>query len=579
MRSVYRFAAALAAGSVCAVMTSSVHAVDAAASGDWSAPGTWTPAEPVAADNAFIDNGFIIGVSQAGEVANRIDIGNSAGATGTLSITGGDLAVGSGGDFPSIRVGQFAGSTGTLNMSGGTVTVTGGTNNNLAQGDLMIGDLGAGTMLMTGGLLTVSDEIVVGTGNGSVGVLTVNGGTLTNGFLNPASGTGRSIIAGFSGGSNGTINIGGTGVVTIRFDVLLGLIGNSTGTLNLSEGGTLNANLLFSSPDPAATSVINHTGGTFNTLNGFVIGQRGQSTYNLSGGVMNAANFVSVGDDSANAVLNITGGTINTGGELLVSVFAPSNGTINQSAGVINVGIPGVRSGTVSVSRDGALGTYNMSGGTLNADRVFLGDYDSTLGIHNVSGGAIVVRGDYSVGGALASNAPADADRTGDQGQALDAKGILVVHGSASTISIAGDFYANPADKTRPGAPNAATLVFEILNASGTSLINVGSAADLDGAVVDMDLVGYTPANGQVFDLLLALGGIGGDTGTGTTKVNGSTGEAFALAAEDVGIWSLRIVPGAASGSEILQAVFLVPEPASLALLAGVSLLSLRRRA
>lgn len=578
MQKVIHLAATLSVAGLCAVVTSSARAVDAAASGDWSAPGTWTPAEPVAADNAFIDNGFVVGLSQAGEVANRVDIGNAAGATGTLNITGGDLAVGSGGEFPSIRVGQFAGSTGTLNMSAGNVTITGGTNNNLAQGDLMIGDLGNGNMLMTGGLITVSDEIVVGVGNGSVGVMTVNGGTVTNGYLNPASGTGRSIIAGFSGGSTGTINVGGTGTVTIRFDVLLGLIDNSNGTLNIADNGTVNANLLFSSPSPTAVSVINQTGGTFNTLNGFVIGQRGQSTYNLSAGTMNAGNFVSVGDDSNNAVLNITGGTINTGGEFLVSVFAPSNGTVNQNGGIINVGVPGTRVGTVSVSRDGALGTYNMSGGALNADRVFLGDYDTTLGVHNVSGGAIVVRGDYSVGGALASNAPSDATRTGDQGQALDAKGRLVVRGSAASINVGGHFFANPADKTRAGAPNAATLVFEILDASGTSLINVAGAADLDGAVIDLSLIGYTPANGQVFNLLSALGGIGGDTGTGTTKVNGSTGEAFLLASGDAANWQLRVTPIAGTPGEILQAVYVVPEPTTLALLGGLSLLTLRRR-
>lgn len=575
LRTNLRAAACTVACGLMVTLTGATHAADvnAAASGDWSSAGTWTPNEPVAADNAFINGGLTVGVSQAGEVANRVDLGTVAGQTGSLNITGGDLTVGSGGALPSIRVGQIAGSTGSITMSGGTVNVIGGTDNGLAIGDILIGDLGTGTMLMTGGNFTVSDEIVVGVGPGSVGTLTVNGGTIGNGQL-PGPG-GRSVIAGFGANSVGTINVGGTGVINARFDVLLGLIDNGNGTLNINEGGTVNANFLFASGSATGTSTINHTGGTFNTLAGFVIGQRGQSTYNLSGGTMNGG-FVSVGDDSTNATLNVTGGTINARNELLVSVFVPSTGVLNQSGGTINVGVVGASLGTVSVSRDGVLGTYNMTGGTLNTDRVFLGDFDSTLGVHNISGGTINVRGNYSVGGALASNAPADDVRTGTQGQAVDAKGRMVVRGSAASINIAGNFLANPADNTRADGPdNAATLVFEIQDATGTSLVNVLGAADLDGAVVDMNLLSFTPAAGSVFDLIAAASGFGA-TGIGTTQ-NTGTGEGCTLLAEDTGVWSLRVVGSGTAGGEILQAVY-VPEPTSLLALASVSAIALGRR-
>ena len=139
--------------------------------------------------------------------------------------------------------------------------------------------------------------------------------------------------------------------------------------------------------------------------------------------------------------------------------------------------------------------------------------------VYRISGGTLSVTGKLNVGAALASNAVPDATRTLNAGQAARAKGTFIVSGSASSITINGDLLANPADKTRPAADaNASTLIFEILDATGTSLINLTSAADRDRAVIDPDLFSFTPAPGTSSNLLSALKGIGGPTGTGTTK-------------------------------------------------------------
>jgi T5SS/PEP-CTERM-associated repeat protein len=547
-----------------AAADASAGTVTAAQSGDWSAPTTWTPNEPTAADDAFIDGGFTVDVTQPGEVAQRVDLGSASGQSGGLGIASGDLTI-AGGPLPSVRVGQVAGSTGTLSMTGGTLNINGGVGD-LAVGDLMVGDVGNGTMTMSGGQVNVSDEIIVGTGQSSVGNLTVSGGTLTNGTLfPPESGTGRSIIAGFGDNSSGTINVNGTGTMTIRFDVVLGLFGNGSGTLNIADQGTVNANFLFSSANATNTSTINQTGGTFNARVAAVVGQRGASTYNHSGGLLTGGTL-SIADDSPNAVYNLSGaGTVNTADQILLGVFDPGVGTMNQTGGSATTNV-------VSVGRDGT-GTYNQSAGTLTANRVYLGDFDSSNGTHRISGGTVTIAGSYNVGGALASNAPPDDVRAGDQGQALGANGTLIVRGSAATIDIAGDFLANPADKTRPGTANTSNLVFEILDATGTSLVDVVGQADLDGAVVDIDLVGFTPSLGATFPLVTAE--LFGATGTGTTQATG-TGEGYTLLAEDVGTWALQVVPG--GRGEVLQAVYQVPEPASLAVLAFGATALLRTR-
>jgi hypothetical protein len=247
--------------------------------------------------------------------------------------------------------------------------------------------------------------------------------------------------------------------------------------------------------------------------------------------------------------------------DFLIGVFdgpdGPANGTVNQTGGAITAG------DNLVVARDG-IGTYNLSAGSVSAANVFLGDFDSSTGTMKISGGTLNLTGNFSVGAALASNAAPDRvepDGTnGPQGQALDANGVLIVSGTGGDINVGGNFLANPDDKSSfrsdpfiPGGDNSSTLVFEIFNNAGTSLIDVAGVADLDGAVIDLDLMsGFTPTAGTTFDLLEASSF--GPTGTGTTQ-NVGTGEGFALAAEDTGAFSLAIVAGA--GVEILRATFL----------------------
>src|SRR5690349_22844498 len=86
---------------------------------------------------------------------------------------------------------------------------------------------------------------------------------------------------------------------------------------------------------------------------------------------------------------------------------------------------------------------------------VFLNNFDNSLGVYKISGGTLNVTGsgshanpgdfeqfigDFSVGGALASNAVTvrvdPANPNDPQGQALDANGVFIVSGSAATIDI-----------------------------------------------------------------------------------------------------------------------------------------------
>ena len=609
MRNIVRMAALLTVGGLVLNAANSAHGADAdaAASGDWSAAGTWTPAEPAAGDAARINGGFTVGITQPGEAARLLDLGTISGQSGGLNVASGDLTV-TGGALPSIRVGQAAGSTGTLAMNGGVVSIV-SAQGGFAFGDLLVGDLGNGTMTMGGGTFNVADEVIVGLAAASQGTLNVGGGTMTTG---PG---GRSIIAGFFG--NGAINLSGTANVTSRFDTIIAFDPGSTGALSIGDTAVLNANFLNTNQadfGAGNTATLTQTGGTINAGLAVVLGRGfGTTTFTHSAGAINVptnnGDFV-VSDGFNNAIntttYNISGSaTVTLLDEFLVGSGGRAVGIVNQTGGSIS-------GQGVFVGARGT-GTYNMNGGSLtstagtgafdhlfvgfdgfgafagvgnlnqtagavtSAQSVFLGNFNDSNGTHRISGGSVNVAGSYSVGGALASNADPDATRTGTQGQAINVTGNLVVRGSAATINIGGDFLANPADKTIVGAVNVSNLTFEILSAAGTSLVNVGGEGDLDGAVIDVDALSFTPANGQVFNLIAALGGFG-NTGVGTTQMTG-TGEGFTSAADaDSGNWTLRIVPGQSAGSEILQAVYAVPEPASLAAIAGFGAMLLRRR-
>ena len=584
--------------------TSSFGQTNAVQDGNWSTAATWSNGEPdgtAATTPTTIDGGFTVTIDTPGEFSDLLDVGSADGETGNLNITGGDLfltdltAIA---EFsPAIRLGQAAGSTGNLTMSGGTVFIDGDTTEPFAfaRGDLMIGDNGTGTMTMTGGILDANDEIFMAFGPDSSGSLDISGGTLET--------VGRAMIIGWDGDADVTLS--------------------DEGTINI-------AGFTFSSFLPGSTSTITQTGGTFNSGGPIVLARQADSTYDHSGGAITTNVFIvadnfpadvgaypnpgSVNTPGATGTYNISdGATLDVFAITWLGAWGGGHGIVNQTGGTLNTG-------AIAVGRDGT-GTYNMSGGVLNqlgtdgftpnnhfivgqvgfrddlaegtgffhqtggdvtiATGVFLGDLDNSEGTYKISGGTLNVTGtgahqnpgdfksfigDFSVGGALASNAPNDTLRVDPanpddaQGQALDANGTFIVSGSAATINIAGNFLANPADKhdNRSDASgvnrdNSATLVFEIFDTSGTSLIDVAGVADLDGAVIDLDLMGgFTPSVGTVFDLLTASAF--GATGTGTTQ-NVGTGEGFTLAAEDAGSFNLGIVAG--GNGEILQATFL----------------------
>jgi hypothetical protein len=529
-------------------------------SGNWSTGSTWDAGEPTTTTAANIDNAVTVAVEQTNEAATFLDIGSVDGASGALTMTGGDLTIVDADpvdpeNLVAMRVGFAAGSTGTFNMSGGTVFIDGPAGGGFAIGDLIVGDNGNGTMTLTGGEVPSNDEMIIGLQPTSTSTLDISAGTLQT--------LGRSLLVSFAG--NGTLKVSGTAEVTANFDVLAGFIEGSTSTI-VQSGGTITSNYMFSnfgSAGTGSTTNITMSGGTYNVRNAYVLGQgNGTTTMNHTGGVISAqtnnGDMVVADGDGNTSVYNISGtAQVNLLHNFIVGTFdgpdGPATGTVNQNGGTITAG------DNLAIARDGN-GTWNLNSGTVSAHNAFLGDFDSSNGTMKVAGGTLNLSGDLNVGAAIASNAAPDRvapdGSNGAQGQALDANGTFIVVGTGGDINVSGNLLANPADKSpaRNGAgeENSSLLKFT-LGSTGISPIDVGLKADLDGAVIDIDdTIGFFSSHpASTITLISAAGGFG-NVYTITPAEQAGNGKGFTQAAGDSGLFNLQIVPRPGGGEMLV---------------------------
>lgn len=277
-----------------------------------------------------------------------------------------------------------------------------------------------------------------------------------------------------------------------------------------------------------------------------------------------------------------TGATMSTTGSMRIGISGGSNGTLLMNGGTVSIGGGGsdFTVGDSGTSASRAIGSATIGGGTItapdnmlvggggNADGVVLQNGgDLSFGNTLVVGGGGTSTGIYNMnGGSFAANAMVVGNNgsgsyTFNGGTLNIANALTVASGSAATgtLKIEGSGGTINTGTLTAGA-GTSSLVFEIEDSSGTTLIDVLGAATLGSSRIDLNLDGYTPAGGETFDLL-----------TGATVSGG------VLDPADAGQWSLNIVSG--DNGQILQATY-VPEPAAIAsvLLGAVGLLSRRRK-
>ncbi len=283
----------------------------------------------------------------AGTVAlnNWVNVGRDGG-DGTLEMTGGSMTV-----ERALRIGFGTNGFGTLTMSGGAKISAGTVSEFVVIGGNQ-GD-GAATVTDSGTSLSSAGEFYVGNDTGSLGQLTVSGGTVSSGSW---FGIGRN-------GSTGTLTINGTGVV-------------NQGT---TDSGSRLELTNFSQP---TTATLNLDGGTLMT-NGIINGANGTCNVFLNGGLVKPTidndsflqGMTSVTIKGGGAKFDTDGKNIAVG-QSMVGISG-DGGLMKSGLGRLRLNSANTYSGTTTVT-DGTFGGSGsitgpliMQGGTLEPGASF----------------------------------------------------------------------------------------------------------------------------------------------------------------------------------------------------------------
>lgn len=140
--------------------------------------------------------------------------------------------------------------------------------------------------------------------------------------------------------------------------------------------------------------IFNQDGGDHNISNLLIAGfnSTGDGTYNLSGGSLNATDpnwGEYIGYDGGTGTINHSDGSNSVYGNLYLGVLGSGAGEYNLS----NAGILVANQEYVGIYGDG---NFKQTGGTHNADVLYLGFYEGSTGIYNLKDGGLNVEDNYS---------------------------------------------------------------------------------------------------------------------------------------------------------------------------------------
>jgi fibronectin-binding autotransporter adhesin len=348
--------------------------------------------------------------------------GNGNGSTGVLNLTNSGVVLGERGldlgESNTSSGAAFIGTstrltvhqlrdgvqgTGAVTQTGGTVTVAQTTNDELGtitadDGALSVGGNGNASYTLSGGTVT-ADSTTLGYGGGTTGAFNVSGGTHTTGSLNVA----------YAGSGIYTQTAGATNV---SGGLVVGYYQTAAGTFNLSGGSVTDANASIGAvqlfPINGSTAPIGglgtgtfiQTGGTHTVTGtltlttlaapaGSPAGSE-QGAYQLSGSASvltaNAENIGLAGP----ATFTQAGGSNAVTAGLVVGVNAGASGTYAMSGGTLTAASVTLGQGGLTQTMSGATGTLAMSGGTASVSGTLtLGTQFGADGIVNLSGGTL----------------------------------------------------------------------------------------------------------------------------------------------------------------------------------------------
>lgn len=307
---------------------------------------------------------------------------------------------------------------------------------------------------------------------------------------------------------NGSLTVAPTGVLDVGNTSDLQLEGNAiltlAGTLRRTSAGANPSHWFRFGNSTNQNVTINHTG-TLSSTAPAIIGFNqnsggGQTTYNMSAGIFDAAN-ISLGWSYGATTTDVT------------ATFNQSGTAVVKLGSYLSVGQSGVGS---TNSNGKGTGYYNISGGTLDAANVVLGDTNAStspsFGYFTQSGGLIggttrptirIAHDPESTGAFTIRGGTLRAASITDSGTGVAS--TLRIQGGAATIDVNGSFSFTDADSTIIAEVGSGGL--SPISVTGTATADLGTSTDLKAGVYGG--FAYNPSNSFTV-LQLASGSITG---------------------------------------------------------------------
>ena len=531
--------------------------------GDWFDPANWNSGVPTSGDQANINNGGTAQIGADGAAVSSIWIGQNAGQSGTLEVTGPDVTL----TAPSGVYVGFSGS-GTLDISSGGVVNNGGAvigvtstgsgsvtvdgeGSALNSAGFTVGNDGEGALDITNGGYVFSTSSSIGSGSTGSGTATIDGeGSLWESLYTLYVGYGGEAAldisnggamrthevgyVGFVAGSTGAVTVDGTDSTwTVDWDLYVGYQGD--GTLDITDGGTMSSSngTIASEVDSTGAVTVDGAGSIWTNSGSLYVGYYGDGTLDITnGGVVTSSMSGYIGnysgstgavtvDGAGSSWIVASGLTVGNNGSGTLDI---TGGGAVSGMSYAHVGIQAGSSGILTV--DGA-GSSLISSDSLSVG--YSGDGEVTIANGaTVSAPYITIATNGGSSGTI--NIGAAAGETAVAAGTLDANSITFGIGTGSLIFNHTDTdYEIDADISGSGTMrqigNGTTVLSgDSANFSGTTSVEDG-ALIVDGSLGGTLSVGAArlAGSGTVGSITLANGSVisPGHNGVGTLTVAG----------------------------------------------------------
>ena len=304
-------------------------------------------------------------VTGAGSQLNASSVKVYVGGAGHGALT---LQQGATGSSLDLDVGSVAGSTGTVMLTDA------GTKWTNSVGTVTIGDAGTGTLTVQNGAeLSTQDEFV---GKSHLGTLNLSGGS-------------NSVSEDLTLGPSGTYNLSGTGDLTVAGKGSEGLFPETVRGHFFETGGT-NTVTGTGLQVGGSSGFYVQSGGETSVPTLELSGASGGGQYVLKGsGTLTVAAKEEIGFGN-NGTFTQSGGT-NTGQELAVGALSVGHGTYNLSGnGLLKTGAEIIGFTLQGHIAMGSLGVFTQTGGTNEAGSLVVGAGVAGSSSYNLSGNGVL---------------------------------------------------------------------------------------------------------------------------------------------------------------------------------------------